>query len=241
MLKLEKALVFDIWSEYAHFKKYYTTTSPLTYAIPSKTSIYGIIGSIIGLDKNSYLNYFQEGACKIGLQILNPVKKTRISINLIDTKKANLMSKIRSRTQIRTEFLKDAKYRVYIRHTDNNVYDELKKNLENHTSTYTVSLGLSECLANFNYLGEFPLECVFNNKEWVNVSSAVRIDGENIKKEDIDFTKNGEYFSDKVAIEMKPNREVTDYGTIVYERNGNLLRVKPSDYYRINQTNIVLF
>ena len=52
-----KILVFDIWGDYAHFKKIYATTSALTYVIPTKPSIYGYIGSIVGREKfdNDYL------------------------------------------------------------------------------------------------------------------------------------------------------------------------------------------
>lgn len=71
---MKKLLCFDIWADYAHFKKYYTTTSPLTFSIPPKTSIYGIIGAILGMGKNEYLYYFQPGMCQIGIQIMKPIK-----------------------------------------------------------------------------------------------------------------------------------------------------------------------
>ena len=48
---MKKVLVFDIWSEYGHFKKPYTTTSPLTFSIPSRTALTGIIGAILGIEK----------------------------------------------------------------------------------------------------------------------------------------------------------------------------------------------
>src|SRR6056297_2513109 len=122
---MNKLLVFDIWADYAHFKKYYTTTSPLSFSIPPKTTLYGIVGAILGLDKKEYLNYFQQGRAKIGIEIKRPIKKTRISLNLIDTKKARLMSRIDTRTQIKTEFLKDVKYRIYFYHQDIELYEKL--------------------------------------------------------------------------------------------------------------------
>ena len=52
---MSKIIIFDIWGDYAHFKKPYTTTSPLTYSIPSRTALTGIIGAIMGIrkDKNN--------------------------------------------------------------------------------------------------------------------------------------------------------------------------------------------
>ena len=52
-----KCLVFDIKGDYGHFKKYYTTSSPLTFSIP-RTTVSGMIGALIGLDKEEYLKYF---------------------------------------------------------------------------------------------------------------------------------------------------------------------------------------
>ena len=231
---MKKVLVFDVWADYAHFRKYYTTTSPLTFSIPPKTSIYGLISAIIGLDKSEYLDYFQSGKCKVGIQVKKPIKKTRINFNLINTKKAIMMSMIKNRTQIKTEFLKDVKYRFYIHHSNTEIYDRLKNYLEEHKCVYSISLGLSENLANYEYIGEYNVKEVINNQEWVEMVTALRLDENNLKKGDIDFEEEGkEYFSDKVAIEMKPDREVTDYGQLVFERNGQTIRAKPRKYYQL--------
>ncbi|MCK4260846.1 MAG: type I-B CRISPR-associated protein Cas5 [Halanaerobiales bacterium] len=238
-----KTLVFDIWADYAHFKKYFTTTSPLTFSIPPKTVIYGILGAIIGLEKDEYLEYFQN-ECKVGIQILNPIKKVRIGLNLIDTKKAKGIgwNRIEQRTQIRTEFLKDPKYRLYIAHDNLKIYEALKKYIQTHKSVFTVSLGLSECLANFRYVGEEEVERIQGNDEFVEVVTSFRIDDGNVKKGDINFDESGkEYFLDKVAIEMKPDREVVDYGQVLFERSGKGIKLRPQYYYRISSGENILF
>lgn len=233
-------LVFDIWADYAHFKKYYTTTSPLSFAIPPKTTLYGLIGAIIGLDKKEYLKYFQENKCKIGIQIKESIKKTRINLNLIDTKKAKLMSRIDTRTQIKTEFLKDVKYRIYFSHQDEEIYMKLKKYLIEHKSVYTVSLGLSENLANFRFVGEYEIDKAIDNQDWVELITVLKIDNNVLKKGDVDFKQDREYFSDKVAIEMKETREVTDYGQVLFERNGKSIKAKPKEYYKLSSGEICM-
>ncbi|MFW6015837.1 MAG: type I-B CRISPR-associated protein Cas5b [bacterium] len=231
---MDKILCFDIWAEYAHFKKYYTTTSPLTFSIPPKTTIYGIIGAILGLGKEEYLNYFTTGECHIGIQINKPIKKSRINLNLIDTKKAKMMSRIKTRTQIKTEFLKDVGYRIYFTHKNKEIYNKLKQLIKNHKTVYSISLGLSENLANFEYIDEYSYRIVEDNEVWVNILTALKI-GNSVSKGDIDFSEDGkEYFSDKVALEMKPDREVLDYGQIVFERNGKTIKAKPKKYYKLN-------
>jgi CRISPR-associated protein Cas5h len=50
MADVDKVLVFDIWSDYAHFRRGYTTTSPLTYPFPTRTALTGIVAAILGLE-----------------------------------------------------------------------------------------------------------------------------------------------------------------------------------------------
>ena len=44
-------LIFDISSEFGHFRKYNTTTSPLSYSIPTRTAVAGILGAILGMER----------------------------------------------------------------------------------------------------------------------------------------------------------------------------------------------
>ncbi|MGM0472003.1 MAG: type I-B CRISPR-associated protein Cas5b [Bacillota bacterium] len=235
---MNKLLVFDIRADYAHFKKYYTTTSPLTFAIPPKTVLYGVIGAILGLDKQEYLNYFQSGQCRIGIEIRKPIKKTRINLNLIDTKKADLMSRIDTRTQIKTEYLKDVEYRIYFWHQDSQIYNRLKQNLSQHKSVYSVALGLSENLADFEFIGEYEVDKIKDNQDWVDIVTVLRIDEDYLNQGDIDFScGDREYYTDKVAVEMKLDREVIDYGQILFESKAQSIKAKPSEYYQLDNGN----
>lgn len=136
-----KVLVFDVWGEFGHFRKHYTTTSPLTYSIPPRTAIAGMIGAIEGFGKDEYLQYFSKENANIAVKISRPIKKTRIAENLIDTKIAPMMSRIKTRTQIRFEVLKDTKYRIYFSHSSEEVYNKLYSMLKEHKSVYTLCLG----------------------------------------------------------------------------------------------------
>jgi CRISPR-associated protein Cas5h len=204
--------------------------------------MYGIVGAILGLDKKEYLDHFQTGKSKIGIAIRNPIKKTRINLNLINTKSAKLMSRIDNRTQIKTEYLKDVKYRIYFHHQDDKIYNKLKNYLKKHKSVYSISLGLSENLANFKFINEFETVKINNNEEWIDLPTVLRVDEDYLSKGDIDFSQSDrEYYSDKVALEMKPGREVTDYGKIVFEGQGKNITAKPKEYYKLgNGQKVVL-
>lgn len=243
-------IVFDIWGDYGHFKKIYTTTSPLSYDFPPKTSIYGMLGAFLGLDKEDYLKHINKDTVKIALKIKNPIQKTNIALNLIDTKrdkikKSNIsldnksiksikiynVNLIPNRTQIRFEMLKNPKYRLYVHLTDEKLYSKLKKLLEQHKTVYTISLGLSELLANFEYMGEFEFEKKVSDDEYTTINSLIRRD--NIINDDINLELNKEYLFSKIPNEMDENRLTTEYIDIFYERNGESINCKVKEYYHI--------
>lgn len=233
---MSKVLVFDLWGDLAHFKKPYTTTSPLSFAFPPRPTVAGIISAIIGLDKKEYLDYFLKKDADIGLRLLAPVKKMRISQNLIDTKKARLFSRIRQRTQIRIEYIKDPAYRVYLQHKDADLFKLLRNYLEDHECVYTVSLGLSELLANFQFVGEFGLKRqTSRSPELIHSIVPEHAAGE------FEFETGKEYFSATIPLEMNKKRIVTQFGTVFYERNGKPMLVKTDSYYQVANGENILF
>lgn len=220
-----KALVFDIKGDYGHFRKFYTTSSPLTFSIPPRTTVCGIIGALIGLDKEEYLNYFKKEDAKIAIQILSPISKTRLSLNLIDTKTAKMYSKIENRTQVTYELLKNPSYRIYFSHNDENIYNKVKSYLEENKNYYTLSLGLSEFIAEHEYKGEIDLQYASDN-EFTYIDTVIKFN----EDLEIKFESNKEYFKDTMQNEMNNERVVTEYIKVLLERTGKPIRCK-IDYY----------
>lgn len=220
-----KALVFDIKGDYGHFRKFYTTSSPLTFFIPPRTSVCGIIGALIGLDKEEYLNYFKREDANIAIQILSPINKTRLSINLIDTKTAKMYSKINNRTQVTYELLKSPNYRIYLSHRCENIYNKVKLYLEENKNYYTLSLGLSEFIAEYEYKGEINLKHI-SNDDFTYIDTVIKFD-EEIK---IEFENKKEYFKDTMQNEMNNERIVTEYTKVLLERCGQPIKCN-IDYY----------
>lgn len=231
-----KVLVFDVWGEFGHFRKHYTTTSPLTYSIPPRTAIAGMIGAIEGFGKDEYLQYFSKENANIAVKIGRPIKKTRIAENLIDTKIAPMMSRIKTRTQIRFEVLKDTKYRIYFSHSSEEVYNKLYSMLKEHKSVYTLCLGLSEHIANYEFIGE--MEAVSELSDSEREIHSVIPEKELIK---ISFEDGKEYFSETIPIEMLPNREVTEYGKILFEKNAKCILANVNNLWRLENGEGIIF
>ena len=238
---MDKMLVFDVWGDYAHFRRFYTTTSPLSFPIPPRTALCGLIGAIIGLEKegNDYLKYFPTESAHIALRLLNPIKKTVIAENLINTKNArgpgmNLINKNGGRTQIRFEFLKDQKYRIYFYYTDgeNDLYQKLKYNLTNHKTKYTTCLGLSENIANFKFVGEFEINILSCKNDYVAIDTVLPLQ-KTSEKEGIMFEREGEYFSIRMPVELNTERVVTKYRDIIFDRKGRPIKAKLKEPHTI--------
>ena len=152
---IDKVVIFDVWGDYGYFRKGYTTTSTLSYPFPSRTTLAGIVSGILGYDRDSYYDIFGPSNSAFALQLLNPIKKVRMNLNLVDTKTGFILSDNKGqRTQLPAEFLKDVKYRIYLWLEDESIMNDLLNFLSNHKSVYTPYLGISECLANVELVND---------------------------------------------------------------------------------------
>ncbi len=239
---MDKILVFDVWGEYAHFRKYYTTTSPLSFSIPPRTAISGLIGAILGLPKDEYLKYFSKQQAQIAVRILNPIKKVRLAENLINTKNDCFIPIKKGahspRTQIRFEFVKDAKYRIYLYHIDPIIFNKAKSMLLHHKCVYTPCLGITEHIANFEFIGEKAI-IEKSSTEFIKLDSALPTDSiKEIKLED------GEYFSETIPTEMELDRSLKEYRKVMFERNGvqgKGITAKVDRYWELETNESIIF
>jgi len=240
-----KIVVFDIWGDYGHFRIPYTTSSPLTFPVPPKTAIYGIIGAILGYDKASYLDNFQDKRWKVAIGIKNEVVSTRIPENFINTKSVKLFARMpigkSCRTQINMEFLKNPYYRIYVTSTCEEELLRLSKHLKAHKSVYTVSLGISECLANFKYVGTYSGEIKYS--DFTEISSILPLSlVQNASR--INFLTEGtKYLRIHLPLEMKDDRELVESDDFILEVTGKGIKADLEKYIRVVELeeNIVLF
>lgn len=236
----KNALVFDIWANHAYFRKGYTATSTISYPFPSRTTISGIIAAILGLERDSYYDLFNENNSKISIAILNPIKKFRMNLNYINTKEGWILSDINKqgkRTQVRAEFLKDVKYRIYVCLKDEKKMKELFDLISNHKSVYTPCLGVSECIANFKLVGDglFSIKELFVNNEGISIKSVVPTDSNLL------IEPGKKYGTIKSPGFMNNERIVTSYIEYYYEENGKPIKISNQSYYKVGKDNVLFF
>lgn len=235
-------LIFDIWGDYAHFKKIYATTSAVSYAIPPKTSLYGYMGAIIGLPKaeNAYLTAFADKQCLLGISVLNPIIMKRLGTNL----RPNIGRTADNPKPTLTEYVYQPKYRLYVSHQDGYFYDELRAALQEHRSVFTPSLGLAGLVSNFGWVGEVTAESV-HPTDSVPIHSV--IPRRHLLELDATALQSGEYElveQSMYAVEMNTDREVTERDDILFNRRGETgspILARITEYYVINDANVILF
>jgi len=233
---MENVLVFDVWSEYAYFRKFFTTTSPLTFSLPPRTALCGLMGAILGLSKDTYLKKFPKKDARFAIRLLNPVKKVRFSENLIDTESVSTMNVIKQHTRIQFEFLKDAKYRIYFSHSDPGIYSSVLEMISGHKCIYTPCLGISEHIANFEFIGEYPLDRKESPAEII-LDSVIPKD----QIREIRFETGKEYMTETLPNEMTEDRIVNEYQQFMFERNCKPISAKVNHYYELGSHERILF
>jgi len=236
-----KILAFDIWGDYGHFRKFYTTSSPLTFSFPPPSTIKGIIGAILGIDKTEYLKVFNSQECKVSVRLINPIKKIRIGLNLINTKDGYWIPFKKKhhepRTQIRTEFLKDPHFRLYFTHTNKEIFDKFTNFLKEHKSVYTVSLGLSELIADFEYID------ILETEKCTNFSSEVvsPFSSSNLLENTLQIEEGKKYFKEKMPVIMNSDRIVEQYDNIIFEPTGKAIKTGLAECYRLSNEEYIEF
>ncbi len=236
-----KALVFDIYGDFGHFKKFYTTSSPLTFSFPPPPTVRGILGAIVGVDKNEYLNVFSHKECKLAIRILSPVKKIRMGINHINTK-GNYWIPVKkgtheARTQIRTEFLKNPAYRIYVCHKVQSIFDRLVENVKAHKTVYTVSMGLSELLGDFKYVGLWEVAERSNGEGEIATVIPMNV----VEKLGIRFEEGKKYFKEKVSVEMTQERVVERYEDVIFEAEGKPIYARTNVCWEVENGERIVF
>jgi CRISPR-associated protein Cas5h len=239
-------LAMDVWSDYACFRRGYSTTSPLTYPFPPRTTISGLLGCIMGMDWNEYYSkiehVFSRDNSLFSIQLLNPVQKIRINQNLIDTKTVSYSAVLKFqkpleyiRTQIPFEYLKDPKYRIFVWLRDETSFNRLREMIRSHKSVYTPYLGLSGLIANFKYVDVFEAEKM-EAKDKTPIVSVVKAEYK------IEVEEGKEYLRIRVPSTMKSDRSLSGTVDLIYEKNGKPIIITSGEYYSLKgYGNIVLF
>jgi|SRR6056297_176426 len=214
-MEFNKILCFDLKGKTGHFKKYFSNKSSLSYLIPTRTVLMGMVASILEYSRDSYYDILSPDSAKFGLKILNPVYKHLECMNYL--------RKEGGHTQVRLQLLlpkgaKNLKYRVYFTHRDEKLLNRLETKLKTGKLGYGLFFGQRQFRAVAEYIEKIdelnikkdydgPLNSLTfkNNIKSINSSDEVDLIIENMP---VDFDK------------VESGREPAKMASFCYEENG---------------------
>jgi CRISPR-associated protein Cas5h len=232
-------IAFDIHGKYGHFKKPYSTASPVTFPFPPTSAVLGMLGAVCGYAKDEYHQKIGWDKVKIGIQIINPVRKIKAGLNHINVKNNKKGWKFfcnRTHKPTNHEFLKDPGYRIYIARANPECMTRLEESLAGEKTVFTPCLGLSECLAVIDYKGKFSGQAL-PPAEYPVSSIVPEIHGR-LKENNLSGKR---VIRLRVPDRMNNQREVGRYVSVMYDDNLNPLLVETDQGVRVGEENIIFF
>lgn len=142
-------LSFDISGKFAHFRKFHANNTAMSYSIPPRTTLIGMIAAMLGREKNSYYTEFSDENLKLGIRVMSNIRKSFHRLNYLKIENVGHFTGSNGRVQTPFEVItgnnlgKDSvRYRVFVTAGENDgVYQELKKKLREDGQHFNLSLG----------------------------------------------------------------------------------------------------
>jgi CRISPR-associated protein Cas5h len=253
-------LQFDISGKFAHFRKYYANNTALSYSIPPRTTIMGILAAILGKPRNSYYEEFSSKNIRVGMALKVPVKKNFHRLNFLSIKSLGDMGKSfesdfrkMSGNSIQTPFevvtglslqKSEVRYRIFISYFEDgfNTFHLLKNSLSGQSHIFPVTLGVANFnafITNYKYYNENEIIEREADNEMISFNSAV--DSEKITELQFDKEAYEMSFVEEELLSSdfieNGNREVSKMNRVLFTSNDIPLKVKYTGAFYIIQDN----
>lgn len=236
-------LSFDIEGKFAHFRKFHGNNTAMSYSIPPRTTIIGMLAAIMGEQKDSYYENYQTENLQIGIRVLSDLKKSFHRLNLLMIKGNNDFRGGKGRVQTPFEVVtgsdlkKDSvRYRIYLAPgKSRNLFDQIAKRLEDNDRQFNLSLGIAGFSAFISNVQEFSASEKICVGEWIDLHSA----GNSDQIKEIDFPEDPEFKFNHIEEELLPadfiggekGREVYRMNRVLFATRNFPIHVKLSGKY----------
>ncbi len=229
-----KIMTFDLEGFMAHFRKFYTNSSSLSYQIPPRTTILGIIGGILGYSYEETVEKLKNAS--IGVKINSPLRFIIQKVNYLDTsERRGFWGDIR-RTQVPIEFIMPQRekisYRIFFYHQDEGILNELFELLSNKKYRYPPYLGITECIGWIENAKILDFEFK-NTSQKFEISTAIPLR----KLNEIELKLRNKIFKDIMPISLDKDRNLEEGDEIIWDANGIpiLASIKEDLFYIVNE------
>lgn len=240
---MNKVFIFNIKGALGSFVRPQSNNNPSTFNIMPKSAVIGLIGAVIGLDKefmkvNNYYKLFTE-KIKYSIELCSPFKIKYWSEYAYNH--SNMEQSGRTLySPIISERLVDIDYNIYLLYDESDIdlntyLNNFITNVKNKESVYFPYLGMVNFQADLEYIGEYT-NIKLKNGEFITNSICTNLvyDDENLPFEFIRTdeipTLSNSYLSHNKA----------SYKRIFFHEEGRELKAE-GDYYVINDNKNVEF
>jgi CRISPR-associated protein Cas5h len=238
MVERRQFVRFDVAGDLAHFRRPYASTTALTFPLPTRTALCGLVGALLGLPKNDGLSVLTDDLAIFSVELRGRLKTDSISLNLIDTKD-NPTFRLKPEnphTIVRYEVIKEPRYRIWFGHSE--LSQRLYELLEGGHAHYTPCLGLAWMIC---WLDGNPdmVEAEGPYPEPVaNTFSPTLVRSDSIIGE-IDWDDDSMYQRVRMPAEMRPDRTVTRYQEYIIETSGRPVRAVAKNCWRLADGTVI--
>ena len=240
-------VIFRISGKYAHFRRPYTNVSSLSYPFPPRPTIAGLLGAILGIQKDRVAETFNERNLKVAVAIEKQIKTVThvtnfrqdgiggIDYSIKKPKKSWKPKELKNipayneATQIPMELLRNPSFLIYVHLDDNSMLSELLSRLKTNRYVYTPCLGLSEFLASVEYVndgnaikleaGEFEVKSVIAKDDCILVKDKLEAKKHQVQELKAPHlgTATREFTYKKYLVNMMPESLPVEMNVAVYE------------------------
>lgn len=247
MKNLKRAISFELCGKFAQFKKFYTNSSSLTYLIPARTNIIGMLASIMKMPRDSYYKTFSEEEFGIAVKISTGCK-IRKQIQTMNYLQSPGSSKQHSQCKLEMLFpetLGDLiSYKIYVgAFSDDSlkVLNELSEKISSGDFGYGIYLGQRQFGGDISHLKVFEENELVFMEESNSLDSASILENANINL-DIDTRIVTDQMPTNMEEDNSKNkgRKLGTIKRIVYEKTGKTLHGKFKNCWQIG-TEIISF
>lgn len=228
---MKQLLVFDLVGPMAHFRKFYTNSSSLSYHFPPRTSLAGLLAALHAYERDTYYEKFSLERAHIGVALKTPVRTLMQTVNYLYTKNEGWDGS-KGHTPIPLEFVlprppeRLLRYRIYFTHEDESLLKELYNQLQTKRYKYPLYLGLTECPAwveSPRLYEANELHIIRDPKETVPIETVVplpRLAG------DIELQESFRIYKDQMPLDFHPDRRLKEVTEVLWEAEGRPLNLR---------------
>ncbi|SHD77701.1 type I-B CRISPR-associated protein Cas5b [Schnuerera ultunensis] len=234
-------VIFELWGKFAHFRKFYTNSSSLSYSVPPRTTIEGIIAALLGYERDSYYEILDAANLHVAVRKMGRTRKVMQSINYMKATSSGELNSPKEHTQIPFELLvgyNNIRYRFYITHEDKEILDEISKRIMKNRPVFPLYFGSAPFSCYIDFIDK--LEWIWNeSNEYVPISTVLNND----KIQDIDINNmEGYLIKERMPRDFGEDRTIEEVTTYIYEDEGKFLKAKiDGKYARLSNGENIVF